>query len=72
MRPIHVRIVLIRRGLIRTSLRGGFVRAYLEIPNNSSYSFNVWTFLKVDLEQAAPLPGLGKSSYDCSGRDRRS
>ena len=51
------------------SFREGFVRAHAELLNNSSCNFNIWTFLKVDIAQAA-LPGIGKSLYDCSGGDR--
>ena len=62
MIPIYVRIMLTRRGLAGTSFRGDFVRAHAKLPNNSSRNFNIWTFLKIDLAQAAPLSGVCKSS----------
>ena len=67
-----LRFVPICRCLVGTSFEGGFARARVELPNNSSRSFYIWTFLKTDLAQSAPVSGVAKSSIDCSGRDRRS
>ena len=65
---------VIRRGLVGTSFRGGFVRPHVmrNYPSTLLAILSNWTFLKVGLAQAAPLSAVGKSSHDCSGRDRRS
>ena len=55
MRRIHVRIVLIRRGLVGTSFRGGFVCAHAELPYNFSRNSNIWAFLEIDVAQSVSL-----------------